>query len=99
MNLIPHEMENQIPMWRPGCASDLDPIVYVKLFLCGSAWTWYVTHYDPASGMCRGVVDGHEIEAGDFSLRELTALRAGPFSVERDVSFRPCPLSTICVSA
>lgn len=35
-----------------------DPIARVKLFSSVSAWTWYVTEYDPATGEAFGLVEG-----------------------------------------
>ena len=65
-----------------------DAVIIVKFFdPCGS-WTWYATEYDPATRCFFGLVDGHELEYGSFSLDELEAYK-GPFGlgIERDLYF------------
>ena len=71
-----------------------DPIVSVKFFTPDSSWTWYVTEFDPAERLCFGLVQGLDRELGYFSLDELEAVR-GPLGlpIERDLFWRPCPLS------
>jgi len=73
----------------------------VKFFSPDSGWTWYASegspvdedgYYDtakPKVDFCFfGLVAGHEIELGYFSLAELQALR-GPLGlpIERDLYF------------
>lgn len=74
-----------------------DPIARVKLFSSVSAWTWYVTEYDPATGEAFGLVEGFADEWGYFSIPEFEALnRAKGFGViERDESFEPAPVREV----
>ena len=73
-----------------------DPLIGVKLFDPGSNWTWYVAGYDPDRRLAYGAVDGFELEAGDFSMPELTATRGHlGLPIERDLWFKPRPLSVL----
>lgn len=74
-----------------------DPIARVKLFSSVSAWTWYVTEYDPATGEAFGLVEGFADEWGYFSIPEFEALNhAKGFSViERDEHFEPAPVHEV----
>lgn len=73
-----------------------DPIVHAKFFdPCGS-WTWYAIEFDPVEGRFFGLVDGFERELGYFLLSELESID-GPLGlgIERDLYFKPRPLSEI----
>jgi hypothetical protein len=69
-------------------------LVQVKFFTPDAQWTWYATEYDPEEGIFFGLVDGHEMELGYFSLAELQSIR-GSFGlkVERDRGFVPSSLA------
>ena len=73
-----------------------DPTVWVKLFTPDSSWTWYVLEYDPDERIGFAYVMGLDNELGYFSLDELKAA-CGPMGlhIERDMWFRPCPLSDV----
>ena len=70
-----------------------DPIVQVKFFSTFSSWTWYAIEFD-GDDTFFGLVYGHEAELGYFSLAELAAGR-GRTQVERDLYFKPTPLSEV----
>lgn len=73
-----------------------DPKVWVKFFFPDASWTWFVCGYDPETEICWGLVDGFEIEAGDFSLKELQETRGKlGCKIERDLYFTPRPLSQL----
>ena len=74
-----------------------DPIVYVKLFLPSSNWTWYIIEINKEdNNTCYGFVDGLEKELGYFTLSELENLKgAFGLKVELDTSFKPTKLSKI----
>ncbi len=67
-----------------------DKVAVVKFFTPDSSWTWYACEFDGEDTFF-GLVDGHELEWGYFSLEELMTTRAGRFRlpVERDRWFRP----------
>ncbi len=72
-----------------------DPVVHVKWFSPWAEWDWYVTSFD-GDDTCFGLVRGHEIEWGPFSLSEIDALRThGNLTVERDILFKPKRISEI----
>lgn len=94
MELIPNEIKDKIPKLYD--TEDIsDPIVHIKLFLDG--WIWYITELSINDDICFGyVVSPYESELGYFSLEELKSLRGrlGTW-VERDLFFKPTPLSKI----
>ncbi|NMC36233.1 DUF2958 domain-containing protein [Candidatus Beckwithbacteria bacterium] len=94
MLLIPDSLVKTIPTLY-GTEYSKDPLVRCKFFLPGTGWTWYVTEFD-GNDMFFGYVVGDFPELGYFSLKELENVR-GPLGlrVERDLYFRPQPLSRI----
>lgn len=72
-----------------------DPVAVIKLFHPFSSWSWYVLEYSPEEDLCFGLVDGHEVELGYFSLAELKELRVRGLPVERDLWFKPMKLSIL----
>jgi len=92
--LLPPALRGRIPPLR---ATDghADPIVQAKLFTPWTTWTWFVTEFD-GKETCFGLVSGHEVELGYFNLAELEAIEGpGGLRIERDLHFRPQPLSTV----
>lgn len=71
-----------------------DATVIVKLF--SGSWTWYITEYDPKADQAFGLVDGHDVEMGYFSLEELrnTKNQLGLIP-ERDKWFEPQRLGDV----
>jgi len=71
-------------------------VAQVKFFTPWTNWTWYVTEYNPETRIFFGLVVGHEVELGYFSLDEIESVR-GPFGlrIERDMHFKPVPLSNV----
>lgn len=59
------------------------------------SWTWYASEYD-GQDIFFGLVIGHEIELGYFSLSELEAVRGNlNLPVERDRHFEPKTLQAL----
>ena len=94
MKLMTEELKRKIPPLYSQENVE-DPIVYVKYFLPGTNWTWYVLEFDGKDTFF-GYVDGIYPELGYFSLSELEKLR-GPLGlkVERDLYWKPRPLSKV----
>jgi len=75
-----------------------DPTVYVKFFSPDIGWTWYATEGEPEGRdfLFFGYVRGFVGEWGYFRLSELQQACGGfGLAVERDLSFRPCPMSKL----
>lgn len=68
-------------------------MIVAKFFDPQGSWTWYLLNQDPNDpDYLWGIVSGHEVEIGSFSLSELQSVR-GRFGlgIERDLYFHPLP--------
>lgn len=94
-DLLPNEVAKSIPKLYEQEEMGDEAIVHVKFFDPCSQWTWYATEFD-GNDTFFGLVRGHEVELGYFSLHELQEYR-GPLDmgVERDIWFRPCLLKEL----
>lgn len=94
MELIPKEIKKQIPKLYE-TEEQTDPIVYVKLFIDG--WTWYITELSIDEDICFGyVISPFGAELGYFSLAEIQEVKGSlGIGVERDLDFKPQPLSQL----
>ncbi len=90
MKLLTKTLADKLPkLYETECVPLPEKVAYAKLFDPGSAWIWYVMEYD-GSDTCFGLVIGHEMEFGYFSLQELSSLQLhGVPVIERDMYFRP----------
>ena len=94
-HLLPLEILSDLP---PLYATEEieDPEVKIKYFVPWGSWSWYVTEGSPDEDDFRffGLVDGHEKELGYFVLSDLMSVRGpGGLTIERDLYFKPQPLS------
>lgn len=94
MELIPKDIKEQIPKLYE-TEEQTDPTVHIKLFLDG--WTWFITELSIDEDICFGyVVSPFGGELGYFSLSEIQEVKGGlGIAVERDLHFKPIPLSAI----
>lgn len=91
MKLMTKELEKLIPRLYEQ-ENVKDKIVYIKYFDICSDWYWYATEYDPVERIFFGYIKGFENEMGYFSLDELESLG---MRIERDLYFKPTPISEI----
>ena len=90
--LMPKSIANKIPRITE-TENEEDPIVWVKFFSPYGRGDWYITEFDGRDEMF-GWADLGYGELGYISLRELEgANKNGLPLVERDLSWRPKPLS------
>ena len=92
--LLPDDLKNSLP--RLYTQQDVsDPIVHLKFFFPGSAWTWFVTEGQPEGNDFTffGYVIGFEAEWGYFALSELDGVNVKGLTIERDCYFEPSKLS------
>jgi hypothetical protein len=97
MQLLTEEIRARLPPLG-GQEGVEDPIVHVKFFTPDAGWTWYATEGSPEEDdfVFFGYVLGVEAEWGHFSLAELQSVRGAlGLPVERDLYFRPCPVSQV----
>ena len=72
-----------------------DPLVICKFFHPRSAWTWWAIEFD-GENLFFGLVKGHVVELGYFSLIEMEAFRdSWGLGIERDRHFQPTRLSEV----
>ncbi len=94
MHLLTAAIRRQLPPLG-STESQSDPLAVVKFFTPDGSWTWYATEFD-GDDTFFGYVDGHFPELGYFSLKDLESVRGKlGLPVERDLSFKPTPLSKI----
>ncbi len=94
MQLLTEELHQKLPPLGATEKED-DPVAQVKFFTPDSSWTWWATEFD-GSDLFFGAVEGQEFEIRYFRLSELQEIR-DPLGlpIERDLYFRPTPLSQI----
>ena len=93
MKLITKEIERKAPALyaTENMSKDEIPVI-AKYFSCFSGWTWYMTEYDPESGLAFGAVKGFETELGFFSIAQFDSYNAqyAPLQpIERDMYYKP----------
>lgn len=73
----------------------LQALAKVKYFTPDSDWIWYGSEFD-GNDLFFGLVNGHELELGYFSLEELkTACGPKGLPIERDLFFEPTTLQEL----
>ncbi len=95
MVLIPKEIRDTIPKLYE-TEDQKDPLVYCKLFLDG--WTWLILEMSIDDDVCFGYVISPFCngELGYFLLAEIQEVKGSlGIGVERDLHFKPQPLSQL----
>lgn len=89
MRLMTPELEKQFPPLYSMEGKDPSTVRIIAKFFdpCGS-WNWYACEYGPKERLFFGLVRGHEVEMGYFSIDELQSIK-GPLGlgIERDLYF------------
>lgn len=103
MELLPDEIRKKLPPLYSKEQLGEDAMAVVKYFTPWTYWTWYASEGSPVDEdgyydtdkpkvdfVFFGLVRGHEVELGYFSLRELQEVE-GPagLRIERDLYFQP----------
>jgi len=98
MNLLPEHVAKTLPKIYAQEGKGYNAMAYLKFFDPCSNWTWFVTEFDGRDTFF-GLVIGHFVEFGYFSLTELAACknRLG-IGIERDIHFTPKTLEEIMSS-
>ena len=94
MKLLPKELREKLPpLYANG--GEKDPLVVCKFFHPRSGWTWYPIEFD-GENLFLGLVKGHGVELGYFTLIEIEAFRdSWGLGIERDRHFQPVRLSEV----
>ena len=89
MELLPEAIKAKLPELYSGEKLGLEAVAKVKFFTPDAILRWYGSEYD-GQDLFFGLVVGHDIELGYFSLLELRSLH-GPMGlpIERDLYFEP----------
>ncbi|MHB8627805.1 MAG: DUF2958 domain-containing protein [Aggregatilineales bacterium] len=87
--LLDQASREALPALRSWEKLGLDTVAPVKFFSPDAQWTWYASEFD-GEDVFFGLVNGYELEFGNFFLSELEATR-GPLGlpVERDLHYEP----------
>jgi len=95
-SLLPQEIQEKLPRLYTQELLGLEALALVKFFTPRSRWTWYASEFDQVDTFF-GLVDGFELELGNFSLSELDSVRdrSGLPAVERDLYFTPMTLAQL----
>ena len=93
--LLPPEIKARLPRLYATEDQGWLAVAQVKYFTPDSDWAWYGVEFD-GQDIFYGLVIGHEMELGYFSLYELEHVQ-GPWGlrVERDLYFEPAILEDL----
>ena len=77
--------------------SDIDgQMIVAKFFDPMGSWTWYLMNLADDKDYAWGIVDGHEVEMGSFSMKELASIQLPlGLGIERDIYFEPVKASEL----
>lgn len=93
MSLLTNELRAQLPPLYSQ-ADESNPTIFIKFFLPGTRWTWYISEGEPKGDdfILFGFTFGQEAEWGYSMLSELESVhnKLG-LPVERDLTFTPAP--------
>lgn len=94
MQLLTKELRKKLPPIGTTQAQE-NPMAICKFFTPDANWTWWPFEFDGKDTFF-GAVSGMEFELGNFSLSELQETTGAlGLHVERDLYFKPTPLSKI----
>jgi hypothetical protein len=93
--LLDEKSREKLPPLYSNEELGLDAVAQVKFFTPDSNWSWYPSEFD-GEDVFFGLVAGHEVELGYFSLSELEAVK-GPLGlpIERDRHYQPKTLKEL----
>lgn len=96
MELLTDELRRELPRLYAQ-EGNKDPKVYAKFFFPADRWTWFVTEGQEEGDdfIFFGYVVGDFEEWGNFSLSELQNVNVRGLTVERDLYFKPGPMSEV----
>ena len=66
--------------------SDMEQMVVAKYFDAMGDWKWFLMNMDKDEDYCWGIVKGHAVEMGSFSMAELKSMQP---RLQRDLYFEP----------
>jgi hypothetical protein len=96
MKLLTKELEARLAHIGRQEEKGDDAIVIAKFFTPDSSWTWWATEYDPETHEFFGLVQGHEVELGYFSLDELETITGSlGLHIERDRYWKEATLAQV----
>ena len=72
--------------------SDMEQMVVAKYIDAMGGWKWFLMNMDKDEDYCWGIVKGHEVEMGSFSIKELQSMSP---RIQRDLYFEPVKASEI----
>lgn len=96
-NLLDQASREKLPPLYSGEEKGMEALAQVKFFTPDRNWTWYASEFD-GEDIFFGLVSGHVVELGYFSLKELQETR-GPIGlpIERDLYYEAKSLKELMV--
>jgi hypothetical protein len=95
MPFMTDEIRARLPKLGSGEALGYQALAQVKYFTPDAGWTWYASEFD-GEDIFFGLVIGHFIEFGSFSLSELEEVHGSlGLPIERDLHFEPKTLGEL----
>lgn len=92
MELMTDELQKNLPkLYDTEDTKIGDKIIYVRYYEINSGWQWFLTEYDPNERLCFGIIYGHDVEWGYFSLDEMEQID----TIIRDETFKPKKFSLL----
>jgi hypothetical protein len=96
MVLLPKILQKDLPPLYSQEEEGENAIARVKFFAPVGSWTWYATEYDEEQKLFFGLVVGHSVELGYFTLSELESIELLlGLKIERDINFQPKSIADI----
>lgn len=93
--LMPRAVAKLIPALGAARAKP-DPTCWLKLHTLDGDWAWWVIEYSPRARIAYGLVQGHVLELGEFSVADLEAARGpGGLRIQRVVGWPAQRLSVV----
>lgn len=97
MKMMTKALEKKAPALYANDGKGMEAVAVAHYFCVYNGFDWYMTEYDPETGLAFGYVSGDFPEMGYFSIREFEDVnKIHGFSViERDMYWMPCKLSEV----
>jgi hypothetical protein len=95
MKLLDKKDFNKIPKNQGNYLPEEDTVIYTKIYIEESGWTWYVAEFDANTGEFFVFINGIEQEWAYITLYELNSIIEDGWKLVHDTSFQPQKFSEL----